>query len=157
MNEDSGRSGRAVRSLVAVGGFALLTAMMTDTLAVIGRHTGIPLIGSIEVVQAAVLVAGSAGLVLATLAKSHAAVRLVLDHVTSRARARLVCVNRLLGAVFFAALLAGSIWIAVDLWSSQEESELLKIPFRPLRLATVLALAALVFAFLRQALESPRR
>jgi TRAP-type C4-dicarboxylate transport system permease small subunit len=157
MNDDPSSTNWTARSLVAIGGCALLVAMLTDTLAVVGRHTGIPLIGSIEVVQAAVLIAASSGLVLATLARVHAAVRLVLDHVSRRARSGLLCVNRLLGAVFFAALLVGSIWIAADLWSSQEESELLKIPFRPLRLATILALATLVLSFLRQAFESPRR
>ncbi|MBN2320552.1 MAG: hypothetical protein JXR49_15850, partial [Acidobacteria bacterium] len=41
--------------LFYLGGIALLFAMAVDTLAVAGRHIGMPLPGSIELVQAAIL------------------------------------------------------------------------------------------------------
>ena len=44
------------RWIIWVGGAAMLVATGTDTLAVLGRNFGLPLIGSIEIVQAAVLV-----------------------------------------------------------------------------------------------------
>jgi hypothetical protein len=55
------------RALVWLAGGALLVAMATDTMAMLGRHLRLPLLGSIEIVQAAVLVAASGALLLATI------------------------------------------------------------------------------------------
>ena len=57
-----------------VGGGALLAATAIDTFAVIGRQIGLPLRGAIELIQAAVLVAGCIALVLATHVDRHARV-----------------------------------------------------------------------------------
>jgi hypothetical protein len=54
--------------------------------------------------------------------------------------------------LLFAALLAGSVWIAMDLWGGYEESEILHIPYRPLRIAVVLALLTLLIIAVRRAL-----
>src|SRR5690606_16965806 len=53
--------------LIWISGGALLVAVAVDTLAMIGRQIAIPLIGSIEIVQAVVLFAASGGLIIATL------------------------------------------------------------------------------------------
>ncbi len=68
----SARPSRTHAVLVIVGGGALLAAMAIDGLAVIGRHVGWPLLGSIEAVQAAVLVSGCVALLVATRARRHA-------------------------------------------------------------------------------------
>ena len=44
-----------LKAAIWLGGIALLAATAIDTLAVIGRHLGIPVTGSIELMQAAVL------------------------------------------------------------------------------------------------------
>ncbi len=130
--------------LIWIAGGALLIAMVVDTFAMLGRALQIPLIGSIEIVQAVVLFAACGGLIIATLDHAHARVRLVLDRLPSRWRRRFETLYAVAAALLFAALLAGSLWITADLWSGFEESEILRIPYRPLRLAVVLPLIVLL-------------
>jgi TRAP-type C4-dicarboxylate transport system permease small subunit len=119
---------------IIAGGVALLAAAAIDTVAVIGRNIGLPLTGSIELMQAAVVISGGIGLIIATIEQSHARVRLLVDRLTPE---RLVWADRASDAltlIFVLALLAGSIWLAADLWHAHEQSELLGIPWRLLRL-----------------------
>ena len=139
------------RVLVWTGGGALLLAMSVDALAVIGRHAGVPLLGSIEIVQVAVLLAGVAAMLVATLARVHATVHLLAERVPGHGRDVLQRFSLFCAALFFAALLAGSLWIAADLWHAQEESELLRLPYRPLRILTIAAALLVTLVFLRQA------
>lgn len=136
-----------MRALVVVGGAALLIAVATDFLAVVGRHVGVPLLGSIEVVQAAVLVAAAAAIVVATIERRHAVVHLLTNRMSPAGRARLARFGDLLGALLFAAFLGGAIWIAADMWTGHEESELVRVPFAPLRLIEIAALAAVMAIF----------
>lgn len=147
------REPASMRALVLIGGGALLLAMAADFIAVIGRHTGLPLLGSIEVVRAAVLIAASAAIVLATLARTHAVVHLVIDRAAPATRAWLIRANRLFSAIFFVALALGSAWIAVDMWGGHEEAELTAIPFAPLRIVSIVSCAVAAGVFLVQALE----
>ena len=88
---------------------------------------------------------GSAGaLLLATLEHSHARVHLLLDRLPQRWQELLARLHALFSLIFYAGLLAGSAWIMLDLWHGHEESELLRIPYRPLRIAVVLVLVALL-------------
>jgi TRAP-type C4-dicarboxylate transport system permease small subunit len=131
--------------------------MATDAASVIGRHLGIRFLGSIELVQAAILVASSSALVAAILSRKHARVHLLIGRVSPRVRAVLECLNSVLSAVFFFALSAGVIWIAHDEWYAHEESELLHIPFAPLRIVASAAVLGAAFILLRQARgRSPR-
>lgn len=132
------------RILVWVAGGGLLVAVAVDTLAMLGRQIQLPLIGSIEIVEAAVLFAASGALIIATLDSAHARVNLLLERLPAVWRASLERLHALAGALLFAALLAGSLWITVDLWNGYEESELLRIPYRPLRITVALSLAALL-------------
>ena len=143
--------------LIWISGGALLIAMVVDTLAMFGRALQFPLIGSIEIVQAVVLLAASGALIITTLDRAHARVSLVLNRLPTRWRRRFERLFSVAAAVLFAALLAGSLWIAADLWTGYEESEILRIPYRPLRIAVVLALVALVvLALLRLKTEEER-
>ena len=135
--------------LIWIAGGALLVAVAVDTLAMIGRQVAIPLIGSIEIVQAVVLFAAAGGLIVATLDGAHARVNLVLERLPPLWRERVQKLHALAAVLLFAALLAGSAWIAADLWSAHEESELLRIPYRPLRIALVFSLAVLLLLWLR--------
>src|ERR1700749_1063466 len=113
--------------LFYVGSVALLTAMGTDAGSVIGLHVGMRPLGSIELVQAAILVTSSAALVAALLARKHARVHLLVGRVGPRARLFLERLNGILSAVFFFALSAGALWNAHDEWYAHEQSELLHI------------------------------
>ena len=144
------------RVLVLIGGTALLLAMGVDAIAVVGRHIGVPLLGSIEIVQAAVLVSGATALLIATLARVHARVHLLVDRVSERPRAALERCGVACAALLYAALLVGSVWIARDLWHAQEESELLRVPYAPLRIYAAMAAAAVSVTFLVQALRRTR-
>lgn len=142
------------KAMIWIGGIALLGATLVDVIAVIGRAIGMPQHGSIELSQTAVLVAGALALVAATLAGSHARVHLVIDRLSVRGKDVALRVSALCTAAFFAGLLAGSVWIAADIWAAHEVSELLGIPWRWLRAVANISLAAAVLILIRQALGS---
>jgi len=136
--------------LFYVGSVAILTAMITDAGSVLGRHLGLRPLGSIELVQAAILVTSSASLVAAILARKHARVHLLVGRVGPRVRTLLERINGVLSAAFFFALSAGAIWIAHDEWYAHEQSELLHIPFAPLRLIAIGATLGAAIILIRQ-------
>ena len=136
--------------LFYLGAGALLIAMAADAIAVFGRHIGRPLLGSIEVMQAAILVASSAAIVSATMIDKHAVVHLLIDRLPARARRIMDRIHAALCAIFFSALVAGSIWIALDLRGGHEESELLQIPYAPLRIISILSVAGVALIYLRR-------
>jgi TRAP-type C4-dicarboxylate transport system permease small subunit len=134
--------------LFYMGGAALLFAMSVDTIAVIGRHIGWPLWGSIEMVQAAILVASSVAILTATLARKHVRVRVLMDRLEGRSGMWLQRIQAVFCIVFFCALTAGSFWIYMDERNGFEESEVLHIPFAPLRIICIVTLLAVVLSFL---------
>lgn len=131
-------------AVVWVAGGALLVAMVVDTTAMLGRQLHLPLLGAIEIVQAAVLVGAAGALLMAAVAGVHARVHLLVDRLSPRGRHWSGRVNAFASVLFYLALLAGSAWIAADLWSGHEESELLLIPYRPLRVLVLVTLLALL-------------
>jgi TRAP-type C4-dicarboxylate transport system permease small subunit len=134
----------ALRSaMIWTGGAALIAATAVDTVAVVGRQVGFAIHGSIELMQAAVLLAGSVALVAATAAGNHARVRLVVERMGDW-RSWFETASDLLTAVFLAMLLTGSTWLAVDLWHSHEIGEITGLPWRWLRLFVNVALAAMI-------------
>ena len=159
MSEDSQQdsdlesAGGARAALFYIGAVGLLIAIAADALAVLGRHTGIPLLGSIEIMQAAILLASSAAIVLATAAKRHAVVHLLIDRLSPSARIGMERLHALLSAVFFVALAVGSIWIAFDLRDGHEQSELLRIPYAPLRIVSIAAVLAVAAIYLFRVFE----
>lgn len=130
------------QAITWIGGLALLAATLVDTIAVIGRHIGLPLTGSIELMQAAVLVSGGIALLVATLDAAHARVRLVVDRLPPKTRLWADRLSDSLTLLFFALLLAGSAWIAWDLRHGYEQSELLGVPWGVLRLIAIACLTA---------------
>ena len=125
-------------------------AMAVEAVAVLGRHIGLPLPGSIELMQAAILVASSAAMLSATRADKHARVRLVVDRLKGNPLVLLRRVQALFSALFFCALAAGSIWIFMDLRGGFEESEVLHIPLAPLRIVCIVSVLGVAFDFLRR-------
>jgi TRAP-type transport system small permease protein len=145
------------RALVLVGGAGLFVALAVDTLAMLGRHLRLPLLGSIEIVQAAVLVAACIALLVATISNTHARVHLLQDRASPRVRRMLRLFHGFCALLLAVALLIGSGWLTRDLWAGYEESELLHIPYRPLRLLTLATLAALSGLLLVRGLRWWRR
>jgi TRAP-type transport system small permease protein len=143
-------------ALIWVAGGALLAAMLVDTTAMLGRQLHWPLLGAIEIVQAAVLFGSAGALLLATLEHSHARVHLLLDRLPKAIQRLLSRLHALFALLFYAGLLVGSAWLMLDLWHGHEESELLHIPYRPLRIALVLVLVALLLDAVRQIVRKVR-
>ena len=134
----------------------MLVALI-DTLAVIGRHVGFPLLGSIELIQPGVLVAGAAAILFATIMDSHARVRLLYDRLSPAGRQIADILSELSMLVFLGAVLAGSVWLSLDLWNAHEISEIVGIPWRWLRLIANLALVATLAVSARQLLKFGKR
>ena len=135
------------------GAAGLLATMALDSAAVIGRQIGVPLLGSIELIRAAVVIAASSALVGVTLERSHASIHLLTERLPPRLRAGFAVLSRLTCAAFFAWLAAGSIWISAELWHSGEVSELLELPYRPLRLFWCASALLVVLLFTTSAFD----
>jgi TRAP-type C4-dicarboxylate transport system permease small subunit len=129
--------------LVWMAGGALLVAMVVDTSAMLGRRLHLPLLGAIEIVQAAVLFGSAGALLLAALEHSHARVHLLLNRLPGSWQPWLTRLHAACALALYLGLLAGSAWLASDLWNGHEHSELLHLPYRPLRLAVVFTLLML--------------
>ena len=136
--------------LVWIAGGALLVAMVVDTLAMLGRALSLPLLGAIEIVQATVLFAAGGALIVAAADEAHARVRLLIQRLPKRQREWFERAHAFASALLYVALLVGSLWITADLWRGHEESELLRIPYRPLRVIVVLVLVVLLIQALNR-------
>lgn len=148
LKEDQ-RGAQAYGPLFYIGAAGLVLAMAVETLAVVGRHAGIPLLGALEIIQACILLMASAAMLSATMNNGHATVTLLTTRVSERARRYLQAFANLLSALFFVGLCTGAVWLAVDSWNDYEQSELLHIPFRPLRIVSLVAAGAIALVFLR--------
>ena len=142
--------------LFYIGAGGLLIAMAIETLAVLGRHFGLPLLGALELIQAAILLMASTAMLAATLNDGHATVTLLTSRLSEGGRRALRAFAAMLSALFFIGLTVGAAWLALDAWSGHEQSELLHIPFRPLRLISVIAAGAIALVFLRDAVRCVR-
>ncbi|WP_232512294.1 TRAP transporter small permease subunit [Novosphingobium sp. PP1Y] len=143
------------KALVCTGGTALLAATALDTAGVVGRHIGLPLHGVIELIQPAILTAGTVALLWATLCASHAKVHLVVDRLPEAWAARALRIADLASALFFAGVLAGSIWIAADMWPSHERSELVGVPWAALRVIANIGILATIIVLVRRLVRRP--
>ncbi|WP_428027393.1 TRAP transporter small permease [Altererythrobacter sp.] len=140
-----------------IGGIALLCATAIDSLAVIGRYVGVPLRGSIELMQPMILVVGSVGLTLATIVANHARVRLAIDKLGTGLQMIAGRFSDLATAIFFVVLLAGSGWISFDLMGGNEVSELLGVPWWLMRLFANLCLLACAIIVARRVITGERK
>lgn len=143
-------SGVAHKVLLLLGSAGLLIAMTADAVAVLGRHIGFTLPGSIEVFQVSAVIALSAAILLASLKDRHAAVDLMINRASPSLQRTLFLGGRLALSLTFALLCAGSIWVSADLWSTGEMTEVLAIPLRPFRLFWILCSGAVAVHFAMQ-------
>lgn len=156
MNEAEA-SPRVLRILAIVGGIALMTAMAVDVTAVIMRQIGWRLFGSIELVQAAVVISAATGMVLATVYRTHAIVHVVVENLSDRPKRIMLRVANLFAALMFAALATGIGWTVLLHWGDFEQSELLGIPYTPLRIILTVACATIAVIFTWHAIQGDRK
>lgn len=142
------------RIALATGSIALLLAMATDAIAVAGRHLGVALLGSIEIVQACIVVAATSALVAATMLGAHARVHILLEKVRPATGRALDRGADLTSALLFLWLGAGSAWLASDLWNGVEITEILHIPLRWLRLTWIVGALLIAGLFAARAVRS---
>jgi len=143
--------------LLGIGAAGMLVAMASDALAVLGRHVGFTLPGSIELFQVAAVVALSMAILLASLNDRHAAVDLLVGRASPRTARVLFLIGRLALTLAFTLLCAGSIWVSADLWSTHEMTEIRAIPLRPFRLFWILCSGAAALHFAAQFAKALRR
>lgn len=143
-------AGRIYRSAIWLGGSALLLAAMIDLASVLARNLASSIHGAIELIQVALLIAGSLGLVVAIASRTHARVHMLTDRLSDAGKTVMGRATALAVATFFLCLLAGSGWIALDLWNSQEYSEVVGVPWRWLRAFANACFFAAVLILLRQ-------
>ncbi|HMB58324.1 MAG TPA: TRAP transporter small permease subunit [Xanthomonadales bacterium] len=136
--------------MVVVGGVPLLLVMLIEFITVVGRNTGFIILGSIELVQAAILLSSASAIVMATLSRSHAKVRILLNRSSGKTAQFLKVFNALGGMLFFLALTIGGVWIALDMWDAQEHSELLRVPYLPLRVFAAVCTLTTAGLYLRR-------
>jgi TRAP-type C4-dicarboxylate transport system permease small subunit len=141
-------TGRFYKASIWLGGLALLAAALIDTGAVLARNLATSLHGSIELIQVAILVAGALGLVIAVTSGTYARVHLLTDRLKGNAKAWMDRFAAAAVAIFFLCILAGSVWIAADLWAGHEHSEVMGVPWRWLRLFANLCLFAAILILL---------
>jgi TRAP-type C4-dicarboxylate transport system permease small subunit len=144
-------TGVLTRLSFLAGSAGLLLAMLVEASAVVGRHLGMPLHGSIELVQGCIVALAASALVWTTMQRAHATVHVLTERLAPTARAVLQRGSELLGALFFAALSAGSIWIAAELWGGHEATDALGLPIAPLRMLWCASTALCVLVWLRAA------
>lgn len=150
----STRSSLVAKTAFLIGSAGLLIATTTNTLAVLGRHTGLTLLGSIEVVQAATVLLATAAMVLATRSDSHASIRFLTSRVAPPVAHRLRQLTALISLLFCLILLSGCLLVVVAIWNHHERSDLLHIPLRWLRLLLVVSVV-LMAGYLISHLRKP--
>jgi TRAP-type transport system small permease protein len=134
--------------VLLTGAVGLIGAMLADGIAVVGRHIGIPFTGSIELVQAFIVLGAASAIAYASLGATHAAVDLIFHRLPISAQHLANRFAALLGFLFLAALVIGSAWIAWEYRDAGERTELLGIELKWLRLfwlaCAVIAAAAML-------------
>lgn len=149
-DRNSSRSTPVPAWLAVVGGVPLLAAMIVEFASVAGRNTGYPVPGAIELVEAMILLSSSTAMVIATLSRAHAKVRVLVSRVHGLPGQLLRFLIAAGSCVFFSALAAGSAWILYDMWDAHEQSELLRLPYLPLRLFATACLLITAVLYLRR-------
>ncbi len=152
--EPAARATPVSRLFFVLGAIGLVGALLSDASAVVGRNLGHPLLGSIELVEGFIVLAAGSAMVGATLSGNHATVHILLERLSPRGRRVLETFAALLAAIAFGVLFVGSAWLTADLWHGQEQTELLGVPLKPLRLFWCAAALIMTGLFLRRAAKA---
>jgi TRAP-type C4-dicarboxylate transport system permease small subunit len=136
--------------LFYIGAAGLLLAVTVEVISVAGRQLSAPVHGALEFIQTAILVTASVAMLSATLANTHATVHLVTSRAPPELKRLLARFAAVLSAIFFIGLAGAGAWLTIEHWNLHEESELLHIPFRPLRILSFLSVVAIAGVFIRR-------
>jgi TRAP-type C4-dicarboxylate transport system permease small subunit len=139
--------------LFYIGASGLMLAMIFEAIAVLGRQFGVPLLGALEIIQAAILLTASASMLSATLAGAHATVHLLVERLSPAAQSVLRRAALAISSAFFGCLAIAAAWLTIEAWNDFEHSELLHIPYRPLRVIVVVMTAAVAVVFAYKAMQ----
>jgi TRAP-type C4-dicarboxylate transport system permease small subunit len=139
------------RLAFVIGALGLLGAMAVDFAAVLGRRSGFPLLGSIELSEVCIVCMASASLLGVTLERGHASVHLLTERLAEVPKRAFARASDALAGLFFAFILAGSAILVRELWSASEQSELLGLPIVPLRVIFGTSLTGIVVTFVKRA------
>jgi TRAP-type C4-dicarboxylate transport system permease small subunit len=153
MDELTPETPRKRGPLFFVGAAGLLCMMLVEAAAVIGRHIGMPVMGALEIVQFAIVPAACASMLIATLQGAHAAVHMITERMPQSAQGVALRIGSALAGACFATLTVGSAWLAFEYWNTFEQTEVLDLSLRPLRLLITLAAAALTCVFFHRAVR----
>jgi len=156
-NQEREGSSLLLQVFFLAGSAGLLLAMATDAVAVLGRHTGFALLGSIEIIQAAVVVLASASMIYASRGDFHARIRILVDRVSDSTKGRFGTIANIVSVLYFILLAVGCVWVCVETWPDHERTELLHIPFRWLRLLLALSVVLMGGFFARRLLGGQRK
>jgi len=151
---EQSRPGPITNIAYVVGSVGLLSATTVETIAVAGRHIGFTILGSIELVQAAAVLSATSAMIIATAVGAHASVHIVTERLSEKTRAALARWTDVLGALLFGIIFAGSILIAIEMWSGFERTELLGIDLRWLRALWISGAMIVTLLFVRRATRS---
>ncbi len=143
--------GHGQRLVFWIGSIGLLSAAAIDGVAVLGRHIGFTVLGSIELVQVAVVLIASSAMIGATIVGAHAAVHIVTERLSPGGARTARRFADALSALTFILFAVGSAWVAADLWSGHERTELLLLPLRWFRLIWIAATVIIAVLFARAA------
>jgi len=149
--QPSGAASGFKRFIFLTGSAGLLVATAVDSIAVLGRHAGFTVLGSIEIVQMAVVLTASSAMVGATLTGAHASVHIVTERLMPATGRKLEGLASVLACFTFLLLAAGSIWVASDLWTGFERTELLGLPMRWFRMIWIGATLTVAALFITRA------
>jgi TRAP-type transport system small permease protein len=147
------RKPRRYGALFYLGAGGLLVAMSIEAIAVTGRQIGVPLLGAIEIIQTAILITASVAMLSATIADAHATVRLLVERLSPASQSWLHRIALLISAAFFAALAFSAGWLTLESRHEFEHSELLQIPYLPLRIIVVVMTTAITLVLAYKALR----
>ncbi|GAB1256387.1 hypothetical protein NBRC116494_08890 [Aurantivibrio plasticivorans] len=136
---------RTMTAIKLAGAITLALTMLLVSASAIGRHFGLPLPGTVEIVEALILVTAAAGILSTTIERAHASAKLITELLPPSTRRFVEVLGLILGIIFCAGLVIGNTWLIYDVWGLQEASHLLGIPIVPLRILFVAALTCTGF------------
>lgn len=151
--EDATGTSPLAKAAYAVGAIGLLVATAVDAIAVLGRHTGFTFLGSIELVQSSTVLTATAAMIIATAVGVHASVHIITQRLSEARRNSLARGAYALGALLFAILFVGSLWVASEMWGGFERTELLGIQLRWLRALWIAGTLIITIMFVRRMID----
>lgn len=139
--------------LIWLGGGALLLVTLVEAISVFGALISRSFLGSLEIVEALVLISGVVAILLMSMAGGHARVHLLLERLPPRPQFVLNLLALILSILFIVGCVFGSVlgWMAMR--GSFEQSEVLHIAHAPLRLFLIGSLVLITLAFIVHLLQ----